>query len=84
MEKKTYVCGDCGCVFEGKNVIVNLKERLGKDSFKSILQNPFKRLSRMIAGRVCPECGSCNVMEVDEKTETELPEYMTTGWDSSL
>lgn len=84
MENKTYVCGDCGCVFEGKDVIVNLKERLGKESFKSLLHNPFKRLSGMLGGRVCPQCGSGNVMEVDEKVETALPEYMTSGWDSSL
>ena len=84
MENKTYVCGDCGCVFEGKNVIVNLKDRLGKDSFKDLLQHPFKRLSKMVGERVCPECGSDNVAEVEEKVEIELPEYMTSGWDSSL
>ncbi|MDE6670096.1 MAG: DUF1232 domain-containing protein [Muribaculaceae bacterium] len=82
--KNTYICSDCGCVFEGKNVIVNLKERLGKDSFKSILQNPFKRLFEMIDVCVCPECGSNNVVELDEKTETGLSEYMISDWDSSL
>ncbi|MDE6291800.1 MAG: hypothetical protein K2M16_09730, partial [Muribaculaceae bacterium] len=84
MEKKTYICGDCGCVFEEKNVIVNLKERLGKESFKSLVQNPFNRFSKLIGGRICPECGADNVMEVNETTETALPEYMTAGWDSSL
>lgn len=84
MEKKIYVCGECGCVFEGKNIIVNLKERLGKESFKSLLHNPLKRLFGKIVAYVCPECGSENVMEVGEKMETELPEYMTSGWDSSL
>lgn len=83
-EKNTYVCSDCGCVFEGKNVIGNLKERLGKNSFKSLLQNPFKRLSGMIETCVCPECGSDKVVEVDEKTETGLSEYMTSDWNSSL
>lgn len=83
-KKSQYICTQCGCVFEGKDIIVNLKERLGKDSFKSFLQNPFNRLSEMMGKVVCPECGSDKVMEVDEKTETELQEYMATGWDSSL
>ena len=82
--KNTYICSDCGCVFEGKKVIVNLKERLGKDSFKSLLQNPFKCLSGIISTRVCPECGSDKVVEVDEKMETEHPENMTVELDSSL
>lgn len=84
MEKKTYVCGDCGCVFEGKNVVVNLKERIGKESFRSLLHKPFKRLTEMMGKGKCPECGSVEVVEVDEKQETLLPDYMTSGWDSSL
>lgn len=84
MEKKTYMCSECGCVFEGKDIIINIKERLGKESFKSLLQNPLKRFSEMIGKAVCPECGSKNVMEMDGKAEVQLPEYMTTGWDSSL
>ncbi|MDE7419637.1 MAG: DUF1232 domain-containing protein, partial [Muribaculaceae bacterium] len=83
MEKKSYICSDCGCVFEGKDVIVNLKERLGKGAFKSLLHSPLKSISNMIAGNVCPECGSENVVEIDEKVKTELPD-MSTGWDSSL
>lgn len=84
MEKKSYICGDCGCVFEGKDVIVNLKERLGKGTFKSLFQSPLKSVARIISGQVCPECGSHNVIEMDEKVGREFPDYLSSGWDSSL
>ncbi len=84
MEKKSYLCEDCGSVFDGKEIIVNLKERLGKGSFKSLLQNPLKSVSKIISGHRCPECGSANVVEEDGKVETEIPDYLSSGWDSSL
>lgn len=77
MNNNQYLCGECGCVFErGGNVMGNLKEECEAGIFKSLLEDPYKKLGRFMGKRRCPECGFDNVAVAEELVRIQLPDTM--------